>query len=196
MKKRFYIMVAALLFVVAGIRAETSEAKLVFMEYGISYATVTDPEGLANNDTGVYDTPGFCAKVGVNLYEWIDLYAAVSFAFFAERTNTAQHYTFIPVNGGLRINIFPDMKAYPSLFVEYGKSISNRHMEVINMTTMQLVESDESWTGDYYNFGISINLNITDISALVLKIDRPAIKGNNTGEFHIFQIGLAWKVEY
>jgi len=194
MKKKFFIVIVTVLTFAIAAKADETQKKLTFLQFGLDYATVISPEKISNNDTGVYDTPAFNAKAGIDLFKWVDLYAAVSFLFFADSYDTSNHYTFIPIRGGIRVNAFPDIVIYPSLFFEYGKSISNRH--TVTKTPTSMTESDAPWTGDYYNFGFGINWNSTDMTVLTLNIERPAIKEKESGEIHVLQIGMEWKIDF
>ncbi|HMB00224.1 MAG TPA: hypothetical protein VKS21_04490, partial [Spirochaetota bacterium] len=82
---------------------EENNKFLFFAEYNIGYAAAAGPKELSDNDTGVYDTPRFGAGAGLSIF-MVDLYASASFLFFADRQDTSQHYTFIPLAAGVRIN--------------------------------------------------------------------------------------------
>jgi hypothetical protein len=161
--------------------------KLVFSEFSLSYGKITGPGSLANNTAGTYDTGIFEARTGLNILKWADVYAGASFNLFIYRQDTQQHYTFFPVYGGIRGNIMPDWAVYPDVFIEYGVSISNLH---------GLKGADRPWNGSYYNFGAGVNWNMEDIAVLSLRIERPAVAGDGSGEFHIFKTGIAWKIFY
>ena len=93
--KRNVLGLLFIMLLISNLGADTAGNKLLFMEYGIDYAVVIDPEEISNNNSGVYDTPEFNAKVGGTIHNWVDLYLGVSFLFFADRQDTSQHYTFI-----------------------------------------------------------------------------------------------------
>jgi len=172
--------------------------KLFFSEYSISYSSIIDPSFLENNSTGTLDTPYFSGKLGIDILKWVDIYAGISFGFFVEQANKQNHYTFVPVFGGIKLNLFPDFFIYPSFLFEMGKSISNYHGNKFDMVSKSIKEYDIPWTGDYYNFGISINLILNDIATLVLNIERPGITyyEKDTNEIHIFKSGLGFKILY
>jgi hypothetical protein len=172
--------------------------KLFFSEYSISYSSIIAPSFLENNSTGTLDTPYFSGKLGIDILKWVDIYAGISFGFFVEQANKQNHYTFVPVFGGIKLNLFPDFFIYPSFLFEMGKSISNYHGNKFDMVSKSIKEYDIPWTGDYYNFGISINLILNDIATLVLNIERPGITyyEKDTNEIHIFKSGLGFKILY
>lgn len=172
--------------------------KIFYSEFSISYSTVLSPSFIENNSTGTFDTPAFDGRIGVEILQWIDIYAGISFAFFVEQANKQNHYTFIPVFGGLKANLFPKLAFYPSLYLEIGKSISNYHYIIFNPLTMSNSEMDIPWTGDYYNIGIAINWKINDIFTIVLDFERPWISYYNkdTNEIHIFKTGFSFKILY
>lgn len=172
--------------------------KLFFSEYSISYSSIIAPSFLENNSTGTLDTPYFSGKLGIDIFKWINIYAGISFGFFVEQKNKQNHYSFVPVFGGIKLNLFPDFFIYPSFILEIGKSISNYHGNKFDPVLMTIKEYDIPWTGDYYNFGITANFVLNDIATLVLNIERPWISHyeKDTNEIHIFKSGLGFKILY
>ncbi len=177
-----------------------ADNRLIFTEFGISYASMIAPPVLENNTTGVFDTASLDVKAGVDILKWADVYAGGGLMFFALRPNSAENYTFYPIYGGIRANIFPDWIVYPGVLFELGKAISSQHLNNELMSQLGPLYSplDYSWAGTYYNFGFDLNMNVNDIAILSLKIDRPAISSGDTklGEIQIFRVGLAWKMLY
>jgi len=176
--------------------------RLIFTEFGVSYASVIAPPLLENSTTGVLGTASFDAKVGVDILKWADVYIGGDFMSFTMRQNYGANYTFYPIYGGIRANIFPDWIVYPGILFELGKAISSQHLDqdVFNSPLFGELNSplEYAWAGTYYNFGFDLNMNVNDIAILSLKIDRPAISsgGTNLGEIHILRVGLAWKMLY
>jgi hypothetical protein len=190
MKRTILALLAVLFLFSSVLRADD---KIAFTEFGLSYGSVIDPSYISNNNTGVLDTAVFEAKAGVEILKWADVYAGAGFYLYLDAKNLQQHYTFFPLFGGVRVNIFPEWIIFPSISAEYGASFSNRHI----ITNPLIGASDDRpWIARYYNLGIGVSWNITDISILSLIIERPAISGNAGGEMHIFKAGLAWKILY
>ncbi len=168
-----------------------SDYRLMYSDYSVAYSTILSPSSLENNTTGTTDSPAFSAALGFNLYEWVNIYAGASFMFFPYFSNMQKHYSFIPVFGGIKLNLFPEFGLYPSVFAELGKAISNYH-NVIMMTDV-----DKPWTADYLNWGFDLNYRLNDIAILVLRIDMPQITGTDGIEkTSLFRGGLGWKVNY
>jgi len=165
--------------------------KIAFTEAGASYCNVIDPSYISNNDTGVFDTASFDAKAGYEPIMWTDIYAGAAFHFYMDRSNWQNFYTFFPLYIGCRVNIFPELIVYPSIFAEYGLAFANHHY-VTGPTT----ERDAAWDASYYNFGIGINWNVTDIATLCLYAERPSLSNDSGPEIHIFKSGFAWKIFY
>jgi hypothetical protein len=184
MNKKIIIFLLLLFFSISFVYAD----KLFFTEFGLGYASIISPGNIENNTTGTKDTMAIDAKAGINILKWVDIYAAGSFYFFMFNQDWQSHYSFYPIAGGVRINILSENLIYPDLFFEYGVAISNLHT----------IFTDSPWTAQYYNFGISVNLNITDISNISLKIERPTISGKDETqpEIHIIKTSLAWKFYY
>ena len=195
MDKRLLFFTLAILTFASVLFASTDE--IIFMEYGMNYSAAISPVDIENNDTGVYDTMAFDAKIGGALSRWVDIYAGGSFFFFDERKNMQQHYTFFPIYIGARVNIFPDAIVYPDFSFEIGKTLSNYHTQVVDKITMVVSDKDASWLGNYYSFGGGLNLNIADIAILSLRVERPSITNDLTGaEMHFIKTGFAWKIFY
>jgi hypothetical protein len=180
--------------------------RLIFTEFGISYASVIAPPVLANKTTGVYDTAAFDIKVGADILKWADIYAGGDFMYYTVRDylpslGWVKNYTFYPIYGGIRTNICPDWSFYPGLFFELGKAISS-YGSVKETNTQSFgpiyTPLNYAWLGTYYNFGFDLNMKVSDIGIISIKIDRPAISsgGTNLGEIHIYRVGLAWKMLY
>lgn len=187
MKKTILFIILAVILFSGAVFAD----KLIFTELGISYGTVVGPADLSNDSTGVFDTAVFDIKVGANILKWGDVYAGGALNFYMVRSDWNDNYVFCPVFGGLRVNIFPEWIVYPSLSAECGVAFASHHDRVSAIATI-----DTPWTATYYNFGIGVNWNLTDISILRLAIERPAISNENGGEIHILKAGLAWKIFY
>jgi hypothetical protein len=191
MKRKITVILAIVLLAMS---AQAFADKLVFTEFGVSYGKIFSPAKFADNSIGIYDTAVFDAKAGVDFCKWADLYLGGAFDYFADRSNLQQHYTFFPVFGGARVNIMPDWPVYPSLLIEYGRAISNRHLSLQS----GYVIIDHPWLADYYNYGVCVNWNVADIALLSFSVERPSISNmsGNGGEIHIIKTGLAWKIFY
>ena len=171
--------------------------KLIFTEFGVAYSSVIMPRAMENNTTGVYDIPAIEAKAGVNILKWADVYVGTGFQLFMDRQNEQQYYTFYPVYGGIRANIFSEWIVFPSVIFEYGAAFANRHTQYV-INPIQMGDRDNTWWSYYYNFGLGINWNLTDISVISLKIERPAYSNLNVsyGELQAFKAGFAFKIFY
>jgi hypothetical protein len=189
MKRKITAVLAILLLAMS---AQVFADKLVFTEFGLSYGKVFSPASFANNTTGLYDTAVIDAKVGVDICKWADLYIGGAFDYFGGRTNLQNNYTFYPIFGGVKVNIMPEWKVYPSVLLEYGCSISNNYFVTTYAT------DNRPWVARYYNYGICVNWNVADIAILQLSVERPSISNlaNNGGEIHMIKTGLAWKIFY
>lgn len=198
MKKTFIFIVIVAAFLFSGAVSAFAEAsadksaedKIVFTEFGLSYGSVIDPANISDNSTGALDTAVFDVKAGAQILKWGNVYAGAAFHFYMDRADWNQHYTFFPLFGGLRANIFPEWAVYPSVSAEFGIAFANHHF--MNGPDMD----DRPWLASYYNFGIGANWNVTDISILSLTIERPSVSNLNGGEIHIFKTGLSWKILY
>jgi hypothetical protein len=190
--------IICLFFVLAAISAPLMADKLFFTEFGLNYSTVISPGELENNTTGVYDTAVWDAKVGVNAYDWVNVYGGAAFYLFVNRDDPQMHYTFFPLYLGVRVNVMPDMMVYPDLSVEYGSAIANQRTKqmVAAGGTSYEVNPDNPWYSTYYNFGIGANWRINDIAILRFDIERPTVLDRNNKEIHFFKSGLAWKIFY
>lgn len=197
MKKKIVLVSFLLLAVLSPLMAD----KLIFSEFGVSYASLITTRVLENNTTGSYDTAVFDLKVGVDILKWADIYVGAGFQFFAERPQYpeefSQYYTFYPVYGGIRANICPDFVVYPDIMFEYGKAFANHHTQ-FRMNPYQIGDSENTWMADYYSFGFGINWHVTDVSTLSLRIERPTFSNLNVsyGELQVLKAGLAWKILY
>lgn len=165
--------------------------KMFFTEAGAAYGNIIDPLYISNNISGVYDTASFDAKIGFEPIKWVDVYGGTSFHYYQERQNWQNYYTFFPVYLGARVNIFPEWCVYPSLFADFGMAFANRHY-VTGPTT----EKNSAWPASYYNFGLGVNWNVTDIATLCIYIERPSVSNNAGSEIHIIKSGFAWKIMY
>ncbi len=197
--KKFFVIFLFLTMIFSGaLSAFFDLEKMFYSEFSINYSTVLSPSFIENNTTGTLDTPALDGKIGFEIIKWLDVYAGLSFYFFVEQKNKQNHYTFIPVFAGLKVNLFPEFTFYPSLYFETGKSISNYHYTVLNILTMSVNEMNIPWTGDYYNIGLAINWKINDIFTLALDFERPWISYYNKdiNEIHIFKSGFSFKILY
>jgi hypothetical protein len=193
MKKKTALVLFLLLAVLSPLMAD----KLVFTEYGVSYASAISPKLMENNTTGTFDTAAFDLKVGVSVLEkWAEIYAGAGFQPFIFASNAQEDYSFIPLFGGIKANICPEWPVYPDIMFEYGRSISNLRSQY--MTLLGPMNRDNSWLADYYSFGIGVNWKIEDMAILALKIERPSYSNLNKsyGEIHIIKAGLTWQIYY
>lgn len=165
--------------------------KIVFTEVGLAYINLINPDYISNNDTGVFDSAIFDARAGIELMQWVDVYAGAGFTIFLERKNLNNHYTFFPVYAGIRVNIFPKWPIYPFIFTDYGAAISNHHI-----SRAMGFSDDKPWTASYYNYGFGIGWNVTDISILCLYLERPSFSNPDGAEIHAIKSGFAWKIFY
>lgn len=193
MKKILILVLFMFLTVLSPLMAE----KIIFSEFGVSYASIITPRNLENNSTGSYDTAGFDAKLGGTIAEWVDLYAGAGFQFFVDRSNSQEYYTFYPVFAGIRINICPNLVIYPDICFEYGRAFANRHSQY-EIIPGYNGDRDNTWLADYYNFGFGLNWNVNDASVLSVRIERPTYSNLNVsyGELQIIKTGIAWKILY
>ena len=202
-KHKLIIFITAILFILATGAAAAELPKLLYTDYSVSYASILTPSQLENNDTGLYDTAGFSAKIGVDILKWADVYAGASFELYPGRNDLSEHFSFIPLYAGARVNIFPEWCVFPGIFVEGGMAYANVHYGVnvyvpppTNVTYTAYF--DTPWAAGYFNFGFDINLNVADIAVLALRFERPTISNmdKSHGELHMIKTGLAWKVLY
>jgi O-phosphoseryl-tRNA(Cys) synthetase len=178
--------------------------KLIFTEYGLSYGSVLTPSNIQNNTTGTYDTGVFEAKAGISAMRWVEAYAGAAFYPFIFQANPQENYSFTPVFGGIKAKICPDWVVFPSFTAEYGQAAANIHTQYpvsymsggVQQTAM--FDRDNAWKSSYYNFGMAINWNVTDMAVLSLKIERPTFTNINksSGEIQILKVGLAWQIYY
>jgi hypothetical protein len=193
MKKK---ILALLLLSVVVFSAPVMAEKLIFTEYGVSYASILTPKLMENNSTGTFDTAAFDIKVGVSACKWAEAYVGAGFQAYIFTANAQENYSYFPIYGGVRANIFPDWTVYPDLMFEYGRAISNLRYQY--MTTLGPMSADSPWIADYYSFGLGINWRIEDIAILALKIERPSYSNLNKsdGEIHIIKVGVSWQIYY
>jgi hypothetical protein len=197
MKKRILTLVLIFVIGISLAFADSAADKVVYTDFGLSYGSIVSPSQLENNTSGELDTAVFDAKAGLSfLCRWLDVYAGASFNFYVDRQNFQNYYTFYPVYGGIKVNIMPEMCVYPDIFFEYGKSISDRHTQTTNPYTGATVDHDQSYLGGYYNLGLGVNWNVTDISVLSFRIERPSFEDQDGNEIHAIKTGLAWKIYY
>jgi hypothetical protein len=194
MKKTTIILMISLFL--AAVAAADSE-KLIFTEYGVSYASVLTPSIIANNSTGTFDTAAFDIKVGASFLDrWAEAYVGAGFQAFIFTSNSQENYSFFPLYGGIKANICPDWTVYPDIIFEYGRAISNIRSQY--MTDMGPMNRDNAWLADYYSFGAGINWKIEDIAILGLKIERPSYSNLNKsyGEIQVIKAGITWQIYY
>ncbi|MCE5300560.1 MAG: hypothetical protein LLG37_06785 [Spirochaetia bacterium] len=197
-KKSLIFMLLALVLTVPAFAGN----RIFFTEYGISYASPLEPSNMENNTTGTYDTAAFDIKAGVNILKWAGVYGLTGFQMFVDRTGTQQHYSFFPIGIGVRANIFPEWPVYPDFIFEYGRAFANRHTRWTVPAPAPyytaVVTNDGPWTADYYSFGFGVNWNITYVSVISLRFERPSFSNTDSsgGEIHIAKLGLAWKLFY
>jgi len=188
MGKKSVLLILALLLPLA---AAAGDYRLFYTDYSIAYATVISPSQLQNNSTGTTDTVSFSASMGINAYEWINVYGGASFMFFPYASNMQKHISMIPVYGGIKVNIFPEFMFYASVFAEAGAALCNKHDIVM------MADKDTPWTGSYFNWGADINYRLNDIAILALRIDMPSVSGTDgIDAMSLFRLGLGWKVNY
>jgi hypothetical protein len=215
MKKKTALVLFLFLAVLSPLMAD----KLIFTEFGVSYGSIITgsmftkdmpyPVNLANNSTGTYDSALFDAKVGASFLRWGQIYIGAGFDPFIlrnsteARVNDQENYSFTPVFVGIRANIFPEWPVYPGFMFEYGKAAANLHSQymVTYPTTpprTAMVDVDNGWASDYYNFGFSVNWNYSDNAVLSLKVERPTFSNfvKSYGEIQILKAGLAWQIYY
>jgi len=116
MKKKIALVSLLLLAVLSPLMAD----KLVFTEVGVSFASIIMPRAFESNATGTYDTAAFDLKAGFDIFKWADIYVGGGFQFFADRPNPQgfdNYYTFYPVYGGIRANIFRTSAFIRTLFL-------------------------------------------------------------------------------
>ena len=196
MKKKIALVSLLLLAVLSPLMAD----KLVFTEVGVSFASIIMPRAFESNATGTYDTAAFDLKAGFDIFKWADIYVGGGFQFFADRPNPQgfdNYYTFYPVYGGIRANIFPDLCVYPDVIFEYGTAFANRHIQFME-NPYQVGDRDHTWMARYYSYGFGINWHVNDVSTLSLRIERPSFSNLNVsyGELQVIKAGLAWKILY
>ena len=198
MKKKTALVLFLFLAVLSPLMAD----KLVFTEYGVSYASAISPKLMENNTTGTFDTVAFDLKVGLSaLNKWAEIYAGAGFQPFVFTSNAMENYSFIPLFGGIKANICPEWPVYPDIMFEYGRAISNLRSQYnvdYGGGNIMTFNRDNAWLADYYSFGIGINWKIEDMAILALKIERPSYSNLNKsyGEIHVIKAGLTWQIYY
>ncbi len=196
--RRFFILSIFAGTILINTYAFVNSEKIFYSEFSINYSSIISPDFIENNTTGTLDAPYFSGKLGINILKWIDIYAGISFAFFVEQINKQQHYSFLPLYLGAKINMLPDFFICPSLYFETGRAFSNYHFLKYDIINMTLKEDNIPWTADYYNTGIAFNLKLNEIFTLILNIERPWLSfyEKDKNELHIINAGLSFKILY